>query len=78
MNHLYTFLALDIAQNRAAEAEATRRAALARAGIPSRPGIVRRGLANGFALVTRGSAAAVRRLDACLADDLTEALAAAK
>ena len=78
MNNFYTLLALDIAQNRAAEAGATRRAALARAGIPSRPGIVRRGLANGFALVTRGSAAAVRRLDACLADDLTEALAAAK
>jgi len=78
MNNIYTLLAMDIAQSRAAEAEATRRAALARAGIPTRPGIARRGLATGFALVSRGSAAAVRKLDACMADDLTEALAGAK
>ena len=46
--------------------------------MPDRPGVVRRGLANGLALVSRGSAAAVRRLDDCVADDLTEALAGAK
>ena len=78
MNNFYTLLALDsprIAPPRPKRPAGPRSPA---AGIPSRPGIVRRGLANGFALVTRGSAAAVRRLDACLADDLTEALAAAK
>jgi hypothetical protein len=78
MNNFYTLLALDLAQQRTVEAEQTRRAALARAGIPTRSGFARRGLATGFALVSRGSAAAVRRLDSCMADDLTEALAGAK
>ena len=78
MNNYYTLLALDLAHDRAAAAADQRRADLIRAGEPVRPGLVRRALANGFALVTRGSAAAVRRLDACVADDLTEALAGAK
>ena len=78
MHSMYTLLALDLARERANEAEMQRRASLLRAGLPDRPGFVRRGLANGFALVTRSSAAAVRRLDECVADDLTEALAGAK
>ena len=76
MNNYYTLLALDLARDRAQEAANYRRANQARRPQPERTGFVRRGLANGFALVTRGSAAAVRRLDACIADDLTEALAA--
>jgi hypothetical protein len=78
MNNFYTLLALDLSQQRTYEAAEARRAALAREGIPTRPGFARRGLAAGFALVTRGSAAAVRRLDAPMAEDLTRALAAAK
>ena len=78
MFHYYTYLALDMANERAREAELLRKVAEARAGMPTRPGVVRRGLANSLALVTRGSAAAVRRLDDCVADDLTEALVAAK
>jgi hypothetical protein len=76
MNNYYTLLALDLARDRAREAADQRLARQARRGQPERTGFVRRGLANGFALVSRGSAAVVRRLDACIADDLTEALAA--
>jgi hypothetical protein len=75
MNHLYTMLALDIANTRAREAAQMRRSAELGRG---RPGVVRRGLANGFARVSRGSAAAVRRLDECTADDLSQALATGK
>lgn len=75
MNHYFTMVALDIARDRTREADMSRRAALARAGRDSRPGIVRRGLANGFAFVSRGSAATVRRLDEHAADDLSRALA---
>ncbi len=78
MNHLYTMVALDIARDRTRDADITRRAALAREGQETRPGIVRRGLANGFALVSRGSAATVRRLDDHVADDLNKALATGK
>jgi hypothetical protein len=75
---LYTFVALDIANERARDAELAHRAAMAAAHYPARPGVVRRGLANGLALVSRGSAAAVRRLDECVADDLSQALAPGK
>lgn len=78
MNHLYTFVALDLARERARDAELAHRAAVAAAARPARPSAVRRGLANGFALVSRSSAAAVRRLDDCVADDLSQALAPVK
>ena len=77
MNNYYAMVALDIARDRELEAAENRRAVIA-AGGPARPGVVRRGLANGLALVSRSSAAAVRRLDSCVADDLTQALAAGK
>jgi hypothetical protein len=75
MNHLYTMVALDIARDRTREADMSRRAALAGERRESRPGVIRRGLASGFALVSRGSAATVRRLDEHAADDLSRALA---
>ena len=78
MHHLYSIIALDIAHDRVLEAQEAHRAALAREARPSGPNVVRRGLANGFALVSRGSAAATRRLDDCVADDLSRALAAGK
>ncbi len=41
----------------------------------SDPSHLRRGMALAFAALSRGSAAAVRRLDECVADDLGRALA---
>jgi hypothetical protein len=75
MNHLYTVLALDIANERVREAEDDRRTKTLLAGTPGRPSFVRRGLAIGLAAVTRGTASAVRRLDDCVADDLGRSLA---
>jgi len=75
---LYTYVALDLARERAREAERAHRAAMAVSHQPARPSVVRRGLANGLALVSRSSAAAVRRLDDCVADDLSQALAPGK
>src|SRR5207342_2815198 len=60
---------------RAREAAHDRLVAEARAGYPTRTSLPRRALANGLALVSRGSAAAVRRLDECVADDLGRSLA---
>lgn len=78
MNHYYTFLALDLARDRALDAARDRRALEAAAGLPSRPNLLVRGLASGLALVSRGSTAAVRRRDDAVADDLNQALAASK
>lgn len=75
MQHLYTYLALEIAHDRTREARDIHRAALLRAGLPARPALVRRGLAHGLAAVTRSGAAAVRRLDRRIADDLGRSLA---
>ncbi len=68
-------LALDCMRERASEGDAARRLAL---GGPSdrEPVTVRRRLALALAGVSRASAAGVRRLDACLADDLAGDFAA--
>jgi hypothetical protein len=71
----YAIIALDLANERAREAAQDRLAAQARAGRPVRTSFPRRALANVLALVSRGTAAAVRRLDACVADDLGRSLA---
>jgi|SoiMethySBSTD1v2_1073268.scaffolds.fasta_scaffold2773055_2 hypothetical protein len=76
MNHFYTFAALDIARDRTREAQQARLASLASRSRPSRPGALRRGLATSLALVSRGTASAVRRLDGVVADDLQRSLAA--
>ncbi len=76
--HPLAFLALDVAEDRAREASDHRRAMEARAGLPARPSWPRRGLANAFALVSRGSAGAARRLDSYVADDLHRTLASTK
>ena len=77
MNHMYTFAALDIARERVREAEQARLASIAsRSAYRDRGGIVRRGLANGFAMLSRGSASAARRLDDHVATGLDRALAA--
>jgi len=75
--HLYyAYLAMVIEEERRAEADRrslARRAAAAGRG--PRRASVRRRLALGLAAVSRISAVAVRRLDACLADDLARTLA---
>ena len=63
MNHIYTFVALDLANERAIEARETRQSERLAAGFPERPSIIRRGLALGLAAVSRGSATAARRID---------------
>jgi hypothetical protein len=82
MHYVYSFLALELANDREQEARNRRRAALAVAGAPERPSFARRalaqGLAQGLAAVSRGSAAAVRQLDDVVADDLGRALAPGK
>lgn len=75
MNHLYTVLALQIANDRSREAAEAYRAATFRANQPERPSAVRQGLAHGLAAVSRSSAILVRRLDECVADDLGRSLA---
>jgi hypothetical protein len=78
MTHLYTLIALDIANERTRAAQEARRAALAVQGLGPQPGPVRHGLAAGLALVSRGAAAAARRLDAVAADERPGALATGK
>lgn len=76
MNHqLYSFLALSLASERAAEADRYRRLAAARTFAPSSPSLVRRSLARAMAAISLGSAGIVRRLDSCMADDLGRSLA---
>jgi hypothetical protein len=89
MQYLYSFLALDMANqpvhdvfsieypNTSDAREARHAAELAAAG-QERPSFALRVLAHGLAAVSRGSAAAVRRLDDVVADDLGRSLSAAK
>ncbi len=75
--HPWTLYALEIARDHETEARNDRLAALARAGQPQAPRstALRRPAALVLAALSRGSAAAVRRLDDCVADDLGRALA---
>ena len=74
--HPWTMYALEVARDRERELQYEWLAAEARAGLPSTPSRVRRPVALVLAALSRGSAAAVRRLDECVADDLGRALAA--
>lgn len=75
--HPWTMYALEIARDHEAEADNDRLVALARAGRPQTPRTarLRRPTALVLAAFSRGTAAAVRRLDDCVADDLGRALA---
>jgi hypothetical protein len=77
VNSFYTLLALDLANERAREARQRELVRLAREGRPERPSALRRGLARATAAVSLGAAAATRRLDDCVADDLGRNLAVA-
>ncbi|MDH4141415.1 MAG: hypothetical protein OEV61_02285 [Chloroflexota bacterium] len=74
MNHLYTIIALDIADERARQARLDQMAMRATMVSAKEPGVARRGLARALALVSRRSASAARHLDARTADDLRHAL----
>ena len=76
MDPLTSLLVADLVRERQNDIADQAEAARFRAGVRTRPSIVRRGLARGFALVSRSSAGAVRRLDGCLADDLVNNLTA--
>lgn len=75
MSHVYTYIALELANDRSREIRDAHRAAMLRAGLPPRPSHLRRGTARALAAVSRSSAAIVRRLDAHAADDLGRRLA---
>jgi hypothetical protein len=72
------FLALDIARERAAEAERHFRHGRLLSQRPSRIAGLRNLAARALASLSRGSARVVRRLDSCVADDLGRSLAAAE
>lgn len=74
MLQLYSILALDLARDREREARRDHQIDLANAGNDRGTNAIRHGLASGLAAVSKGSAAAVRRLDDRTADDLTDAL----
>jgi hypothetical protein len=76
--HPITFLALDLAAERTREVEFHRRVMLAQSKRPVRQSWPRRSLASAFAIVSRGSAAAARRLDSVVGDDLGRTLASTK
>ena len=76
MQSYLTYIALDIANERVREADRHRLAALARSAAPARDRSLRHGIAVAAAAVSRLSAAVVRRLDECVADDLTDSFGA--
>ena len=71
MHSYYTFIALDLANQRVREADRRRLAAMV---VQNREGSTRRYVAIALAAVGRLVGAAVRRLDECVADDLAESL----
>jgi hypothetical protein len=75
MTHLYTYIAMQVANERSREAQDAVRARQFRANQPARPSLVRHGLASATAAVSRGSAAVTRRLDERVGDDLGRSLA---
>lgn len=76
MHTYWTMIALDIANERAREADRHRLAALARSAAPARDRSIRHAIAVAAAAVSRFSAGVVRRLDECVADDLANSFGA--
>ena len=73
--HPWTLYALEISRDRQRELDTDRLIVEAHAADADRPSRIRRPIAVAFAALSRGSAAAARRLDDCVADDLGRALA---
>ena len=76
--HPWTLYALEISRDRQRELNFDRLMAVASTPRPSRWARVRHPAAVVFAALSRGSASAARRLDDCVADDLSRSFAAAK
>jgi hypothetical protein len=76
--HPLLFLATDRDREQRAAADRRALAQSVRAAGAARRSPARRQLAIALAAVSRGSAAAVRRLDACLADELVGRTASAR
>jgi hypothetical protein len=74
-HHLWAFVPLDLARQRAEEVNDYHLASLGFEGEPSSPSRLRRSLARGLAAISRGSAAVVRKLDGRIADNLGRSLA---
>jgi len=70
MQTYYTFIALQLANERAQEAEAQRRANLARAAQPARPSYLRRLMGAVVSGVSRIVNAVAERLEGPISDDL--------
>jgi hypothetical protein len=70
MQSYYTFIALELAEERTREAERQRLASLSRAARGGSERSIRRSAALILATLSRGSAAIARRLDDGVADDL--------
>lgn len=73
--HPLTLYAFELARDREHDFDIDRLVAEARASRPSRPSRFRRPVAQVLAGLSRASAAGVRRLDDCVADDLGRSLA---
>ena len=73
--HPWTLYALEVARDRERDARNRRLVNEAQAGSETRPSRLRRSTALVLAAVSRRSAAAVRRLDDCVAEDLGRTLA---
>ena len=70
MQTYYTYIALQLANERAQEADAERRANLARAARPTRPSYLRRLMAAVVSGVSRIVNAVAERLEGPISDDL--------
>jgi hypothetical protein len=75
--HPWTLYALEIWRDRERDFDSDRLAIAARDADEDRS-FIRRPMAVALAALSRGSAAAARRLDECVADDLSRSLAATK
>jgi len=76
--HPWTLYALEVSRDRERETRLHRLLAQEGFDRPNRPSRLRRPAALAFAALSRGSAAAVRRLDDCVAEDLGHALSPTK
>ena len=76
--HPWTLYALEISRDRQRDLDQRHLIAEATTPGPNRWSRLRHPAAVAFAALSRGSATAARRLDDCVADDLSRSLAAAK
>ena len=73
MHAYHTFIALELANERAREADRQRLVNLARAARPHRSSLVRRGLGRGAGLVHFVASAVARKIDSYKPEDLIRA-----